>query len=887
MYEEEIVSNKLAYKLLNEIKYNKRYMYNWLKWSEEFSINQESTSDLLNLLSEKIQTIYDSFYSETSSENLTYIYNPVPILKKIKEKQNDNEMNIISFDNNKEINEDDMEFNYFFHCDINTLALSIIWTETVGKMIDDSLEDNVYANRLSDKKSVFKPYFNSYSNFRDNSFQAMKKFTKNNKTGVYIQTDLTDCFYNINIGKLKKKVNKIISGKKEYLSINNKVFEIIEDYYESLKDKTDKYNKDLGGLPIGFLPSNILINLYLSDLDNMIINEFHPVEYGRYVDDIGFLISTNIQTSNKIDIIKDLEEKLDFLFKKEKLEIKKSIEKTIFFVITKNSDENYLKKFEKSIRELSSDNYRLIDTVGFEEELNKSYIISESPTKLDEMFKIERDKKHLSRIISTIFYSLFETFSVINKNEKLSNKNEKLIKYFIETFFNLIDDQFFLELFDYWYQLVVIELSYMGNIKDFRDYKKTKTYAKITELLGKYDNNKEIKSFLELYKDLLDALKKGNSLLDNFQDYFRLPSFKVESLKEYFLNYEKQLYDIWGWYKNEGTSIDSLLEVFRSKSGSGSGSGSETGSGGYNLKNEDYPAEDEIIIGQANIHSYGKRQLHFMKYSENLSTQSDFTKIFNEALEYNADILIFPEQGLTFENLPFIARQSAKNRIAVIGGFDFILKDKVVKNLSVAIIPEQAKYTDVTNNEIFYNDARIYLAPKKYPAPLEYSMFHNSTEYEETHRSREIYIPDPNSFPSIFFNYLGKKHAVLNCYEATDLETKYKLSKREPLITHLITNNTDTKYFEKIAINLSREIMGAITITNYAEFGGTLVYVPFTKRYKRTVSAHKGANNTHVDISKVNLKEIGYKRRNNLSKDFKQNPPKYYYRNLGWEWESE
>jgi len=39
-------------------------------------------------------------------------------------------------------------------------------------------------------------------------------------------------------------------------------------------------------LPIGFLPSNILANWYLQKFDKAIINEWNPIYYGRYVDDI-------------------------------------------------------------------------------------------------------------------------------------------------------------------------------------------------------------------------------------------------------------------------------------------------------------------------------------------------------------------------------------------------------------------------------------------------------------------------------------------------------------------------------------------------------------------------------------------------------------------------
>src|SRR5699024_9391041 len=145
----------------------------------------------------------------------------------------------------------------------------------------------------------------------------------------------------------------------------------------------------------------------------------------------------------------------------------------------------------------------------------------------------------------------------------------------INTFFDLIDDQFFLELFDYWYQLAVIELSYIEDIKDTNDFGQTKTYIKINELLGKYDKNEKIKSFLILYKNLLNNLNKVNLILNDFQDYFSLTSFKIKSFEKYFLNYERQLYDIWGWYKEKYKNVDDSIVQLLKIGGTGGDSRSE------------------------------------------------------------------------------------------------------------------------------------------------------------------------------------------------------------------------------------------------------------------------------------------------------------------------
>lgn len=61
---------------------------------------------------------------------------------------------------------------------------------------------------------------------------------------------------------------------------------------------------------------------------------------------------------------------------------------------------------------------------------------------------------------------------------------------------------------------------------------------------------------------------------------------------------------------------------------------------------------------------------------------------------------------------------------------------------------------------------------------------------------------------------------------------------------------------------------------------GVQIFVPYKEEYRRVVSSHKGSKNTHVDICDIELDDINNKRRNNLNSNMKQNPPKYYYRNV-------
>lgn len=71
--------------------------------------------------------------------------------------------------------------------------------------------------------------------------------------------------------------------------INDFVYKVLLKYSQKITSFCDILDCPINNriiLPIGFLPSNILSNWILTDFDNAIIEQWNPVYYGRYVDDI-------------------------------------------------------------------------------------------------------------------------------------------------------------------------------------------------------------------------------------------------------------------------------------------------------------------------------------------------------------------------------------------------------------------------------------------------------------------------------------------------------------------------------------------------------------------------------------------------------------------------
>lgn len=873
-------------KILTELKYNKRLIYNW---KTLFDLSEIEEKNLRKFLENEVRTVKKLV--ESDGVELGKI-GALPVYKKVSNDDSSNEQsqfNIVTFSSGQKI-KGNIEYNYFIELKLQEFILSAIWIETVGKILDSSLSYNVYANRVSDSKNTFfKPYFKSYTNFRDSNFKKMREWTDNEETGVYVQTDLSRCYYHFNIRELKEDVDNILANAllnnyensvdKDYLkNINNYIFEIIDRYNElediikfkedTIEDKLEIDNTEV--LPIGFLPSNILSNIYLTKLDDLIEAEFFPDNYGRYVDDISFLIRKRINTENINKDINPIVEKIGNIAKKLKeRRINLNPSKTIFLVIDKQNDTNYLNKFEKETQLLTSDSYRLIDPFDYDTEFDNAYKLTKSITKMPDLFTIARDKKYISRTISTIFnYIYWELDSNYN------DEGVKLAKKFIDYIYSFIDDEFFLDLFDYWYQLVDLEILSKSDNKDVNQFKNLLFFQRLALI----DNQEtKLKEFINHYKESIYLFFNSDedSLLSQIQANFKLPRYKLSNLfaEKYLLNHEQQLRSLIDFSNHsESEFVNIIKNNFSNKGGNDIYKG---GASSYGKKALDLNPKSMIRVGQSNFFEYDLRKNDFLSNGKAKTNISDIIKTLNEADREKVDILIYPEQGIPIQDLLPIVKYAVKTKTLILGGIDFIYLSNKVFNFSFIVRPF---ITEKSGKQ--YNDAEIILLPKIYPSPEEYETFHNTSLISK--QNWEIYLPifkDWRDKHTIEFR--GYKHAVLNCYEATSVDLKYEMSKQEPEIIHLITNNKDTEYYFQLSESMSRDLMSATTITNYSRYGGVQVFVPYKEKYQRHLSMHKGSKNIHVDVCEVNLEQIRNKRVNNLDKIMKQNPPKYYYRNVG------
>ncbi|AOA00515.1 hypothetical protein BFC22_10625 [Carnobacterium divergens] len=918
----KINSEKVALKILNELKFNKRLMNSWIELTKIIS----NDDNILIFFKNRIEYLLNS---KNISDNSS-ISTKVQLFKKIKkqertvENKEKNLVNVVSFDKEKEVDIKLIEFNDFIKVDLDMFLLSAIWVETLGVELDKSLTDDIYANRISDQENTFfELYFSAYNLYRNSAFNEMDHLIDNSQSGVAIQLDLQKCFYNIDIDFLEKEVTQYFEDSLQdefnyrYKDINQKIFECIKNY--------NKLGETKCNLPIGFLPSNILINFYLKKFDEIIIKDLNPISYGRYVDDITIVLKRNIDADNMEEEIKELDNRIENLRKQFieqnqiKEEIKFNSDKKVYFVINKSSDHNYIKKFKKSTERLSSDFYRLIDVNELDIEIDSAYEIVDDPVKLEELFKIHKDKKAITKTTSAVFYSLY---AEPIKNKKL---NKKLAGKFIEKFDEFIDNEMFLEIYDYWLPIILIEFVSLNieytailNQNKFDELKVIKRLKKYSNE-SKYIDIKEFDNFINCYLDLFKALFLRNTsrYLDNLLSNFIMPKFLNSMFQDSYLVFENQLSYLNRINVNKPIDIRELINEFNEKIIKDI---EDSRAVKYGIKkNETTEIEDDILLNKEDKKEINNEELsvqkikrfdeypiidlnfecledlsdfkvsqvgeinpkernkQFIKFSTNNDKSSETIAALNSAAIQNSDILIFPEHGLNITDISKLVKFTRRTQIPIVGGLDYILLGNTVLNLTIAIIPFPA----YKSKDVFYQDCAIIVKPKRYPAPKEHEEFSNSSCRSNLSISRNIYIPtNEENKNGINFKFKGIIHSVLNCYEATDLKIKADLNSIKPDIVHIVANNKDINYYDSIGEVISRELMTISTITNYSIYGGTQIIIPFKKRFQQLVSYHKGSEVLHVFTSKVDIEALRNKKSNNSESDYRQNPPRIFYKNV-------
>lgn len=192
----------------------------------------------------------------------------------------------------------------FIDAPIELHIISVLWIMQNGVELDAKLGDECFGNRLilnKDRSEVvqgsglFKPYFNQYQRWRDNALQHAKQLLNSGRDVAFVNLDIKEYFSSVRLPKTEihdfSKVNSespLYNLERVFLAFHEHYTNIFSKY-EDLGDKEEDRNYVL--LPIGLVSSYVLANYFLEKFDNNINRHVKPVYYGRYVDDLLFVIA--------------------------------------------------------------------------------------------------------------------------------------------------------------------------------------------------------------------------------------------------------------------------------------------------------------------------------------------------------------------------------------------------------------------------------------------------------------------------------------------------------------------------------------------------------------------------------------------------------------------
>ena len=206
---------------------------------------------------------------------------------------------------------DVVAYNYFIDCPPELHVLSTLWVMMVGTVLEKQSSPDSYGWRLHaratkpDSLQLFTYYVSQYGKWRDQAIERARRTILDDKqSATIVGLDLKQFYYHAQIDW--NAIDELIEaadwdaddsiGDQESAKVLTGVLKAVcWKYNELLKPIKGLTHPEMDGsatpLPLGISFSPVLANWLLRDFDSAVRRELNPVYYGRYVDDLIFVIS--------------------------------------------------------------------------------------------------------------------------------------------------------------------------------------------------------------------------------------------------------------------------------------------------------------------------------------------------------------------------------------------------------------------------------------------------------------------------------------------------------------------------------------------------------------------------------------------------------------------
>lgn len=419
-------------------------------------------ADKLNGLYEVLLGTNEQYFQRLLDE-IDFCVLPKSMQKK-DEGQEDNGIKLISNHIQKDKFEID-KYNIFIDAPIEIQLISTLWVMFTGVRLSKLISSHNYAYKLSltspqtenqqtkisSGLHIYKPYFQGYQDWRDNALKKADEILDSHKNVTIVSLDITRYFYHVrlNLPEFVEKLleeNSIVFSNEDERTFSKRLTILLSRVHEAYSKKCEEYlpsdvapiegSKTM--LPVGLVSSGVIGNLFLIDFDNKVIEKIHPDFYGRYVDDMLFVIGESkadnaLEFLNKYFVEPRILEHDDETFKIQANDVYLSIQsnKIIVESFEHTGSKAALMKFRRNIQRQRSEFRFLPDEETVEQDFDEAAFFmqySGSVNKLRNIKDFTEDKYGASTYLAHII------FLACYKSEE-NKKHEKAIAQQILTYF--------------------------------------------------------------------------------------------------------------------------------------------------------------------------------------------------------------------------------------------------------------------------------------------------------------------------------------------------------------------------------------------------------------------------------------------------------------------
>ncbi|MFH5232644.1 reverse transcriptase domain-containing protein [Antrihabitans spumae] len=206
------------------------------------------------------------------------------------------------------------EFRVMSLCGIDMHVLSTLWMQTSGGKMEAALGHEAMGSRLRRTPSgrlnthspgSFQQYYSPYARWRDRGLKAMTETLNSGISVVALTADISSFYHKLNPEFLLN-----VAFLRDVLGVNltrqerkiNRLFVNALDAWMTFAANEGGW--PARGLPVGLPASAVVANLALVELDRLAMEEFKPIYYGRYVDDVIIVLRAGSSFSSQREVWK-------------------------------------------------------------------------------------------------------------------------------------------------------------------------------------------------------------------------------------------------------------------------------------------------------------------------------------------------------------------------------------------------------------------------------------------------------------------------------------------------------------------------------------------------------------------------------------------------------